>query len=134
MKTLFDSLVRTFTPIIVGAVLGWFVAAGIPLDPEFETALTLVIGAVFTVIYYLAVRLFETYVSPKFGWMLGLAKEPVYVTPAEKSQAQEIVSNAINVQGESHLLDEFMPVIAKVAAAPKTRAEARTLGAHNVEG
>lgn len=78
MKTLFDSLVRTFTPIIVGAVIGWFVTAGITLDPEFESALTLVVGAAFAGIYYLAVRLFELYVSPKFGWLLGLAKQPDY--------------------------------------------------------
>lgn len=81
MKTLFDSLVRTFTPIIVGAVLGWFTTSGITLDPEFETSLTLVIGAAFAGLYYLAVRLFELYVSPKFGWLLGLAKPPVYTTP-----------------------------------------------------
>lgn len=78
MKALFDSLVRTFTPIIVGAVLGWFTTSGITLDPEFETALTLVIGALFAGLYYLAVRVFEVYVSPKFGWLLGLAKQPDY--------------------------------------------------------
>lgn len=78
MKPLFDSLVRTFTPIIVGAVLGWFTTSGIKLDPEFETALTLVIGALFAGLYYLGVRLFELYVSPKFGWLLGLAKQPDY--------------------------------------------------------
>ncbi|PVE94982.1 hypothetical protein [Microbacterium sp. TPD7012] len=78
MKTLFDSLVRTFTPIVVGAVLAWFTTAGIALDPEFETALTLAVGGAFAGVYYLAVRLFELYVSPKFGWLLGLAKPPVY--------------------------------------------------------
>lgn len=78
MKALFDSLVRTLTPIIVGAVLGWFATSGITLDPEFETALTLVVGGAFAGVYYLAVRLFELYVSPKFGWLLGLAKQPEY--------------------------------------------------------
>lgn len=84
MKALFDSLVRTFTPIVVGAVLGWFATSGIALDPEFENALTLVVGGAFAGLYYLAVRLFELYVSPKFGWLLGLAKQPEYaVRPAE---------------------------------------------------
>ena len=78
MKTLFDSLVRTFTPIIVGGVLGWFATAGISLDPEFEGALTLAVSGLFAGLYYLAVRLFEIYVSPKFGWLLGLAKQPDY--------------------------------------------------------
>lgn len=81
MKTLFDSLVRTLTPIVAGAVIGWFVTAGITLDPEFEPALIIAITAAFQGVYYIAVRLFEKYVSPKFGWLLGLAKPPVYDKP-----------------------------------------------------
>lgn len=83
MKALADSLVRTFVPIIVGAVISFFVTSGIELDPEFEGALFLVVTAVLQGVYYLAVRLFELYVSPKFGWLLGLAKKPVY-TPVAK--------------------------------------------------
>lgn len=81
MKTLFDSLARTFTPIIAGAVIGWFVTIGIDLDPEFAPTLIIVITGAFQGLYYLAVRLFELYVSPKFGWLLGLAKTPAYETP-----------------------------------------------------
>lgn len=80
MKTLFDSLVRTFVPIVVGAVIGGFVAAGIELDPGVEPALIVAVTAAFQGLYYLVVRLFEKYVSPKFGWLLGLAKEPEYPT------------------------------------------------------
>lgn len=79
MKALFDSLVRTVVPLIVGAVISFFITRGIPLDPEFETSLTIALTAGFTGIYYIAVRLFETYLSPKFGWLLGLAKQPVYI-------------------------------------------------------
>lgn len=78
MRALFDSIVRTLTPIIVGAVVGWITTAGIALDPEFQGALTVVVGAAFSGIYYVAVRLLETYVTPKFGWLLGLAKAPEY--------------------------------------------------------
>ena len=78
MKSLFDSAVRTVVPIVVGAVIGWAVTNGITLDDQFEVALTLAITGAFQGLYYIAVRLFETYVSPKFGWFLGLAKEPVY--------------------------------------------------------
>lgn len=78
MKALYDSLVRTIVPIIVGAVLGWFVSNNITLDPEVELSLTIAITGAFQGIYYAAVRLFETYVSPKFGWLLGLAKTPEY--------------------------------------------------------
>lgn len=87
MKALFDSLVRTVVPLIVGAVLSFFVTRGIALDPEFESSLTVALTAAFTGVYYLAVRLFEVYVSPKFGWLLGLAKQPEYaVRPAETAR------------------------------------------------
>lgn len=89
MKALFDSIVRTFTPIIVGAVVGWFVTAGIPLDPEFEGALTLLVAAAFSLIYYVAVRVLETYVAPRFGWLLGIARQPVYVPDASTSTRAE---------------------------------------------
>ncbi len=84
MKTLFDSLVRTFVPIVVGAVIGWFVTAGIELDAGFEPALVIAVTAAFQGVYYLAVRLFEKYVSPKFGWLLGVAKTPIYVAPVKE--------------------------------------------------
>lgn len=78
MKALWDSIVRTVTPIIVGAVIAWAVSLGVTLDAEFEAALIVVVVGAFQGVYYIAVRLFETYVSPKFGWLLGLAKPPEY--------------------------------------------------------
>ncbi len=83
MKALYDSLVRTLVPIIVGAVLGWFVSNNIALDPEFELSLTVAITGAFQGVYYVAVRLFETYVSPRFGWLLGLAKTPKYTPKSD---------------------------------------------------
>lgn len=73
---LWASVARTIVPIVVGAVLGWFTAANIPVDPEFEGMLTTLLTALLTTAYYVAVRLFETYISPKLGWLLGYAKSP----------------------------------------------------------
>lgn len=78
MRALFDSIVRTLVPIIVGAVIGWATTRGITLDPEFEFALIAAVTAAFQGVYYIVVRLFELYVSPKFGWLLGLARKPEY--------------------------------------------------------
>lgn len=83
MRALFDSIVRTLTPIIVGAVVGWITTAGITLDSEFQAALTVVVSGVFSGLYYVAARLLETYVTPKFGWLLGLAKAPEYTASKE---------------------------------------------------
>lgn len=77
-KPFFDSLVRTVVPVAVGAVVAFFVTSGFALDPEFEVALTALLTGLLTVAYYGVARLLELYVAPKFGWLLGLAKAPVY--------------------------------------------------------
>ena len=87
MKNLFDSLVRTYVPWLVGVVLGWLVSLGIPLDPEVETQLTIAIMGVVTFIWYALVRVFEVYVSPKFGWLLGLGVSPEYTKKRGKYAA-----------------------------------------------
>lgn len=78
MKALWDSLVRTYVPWIVGAIIGWLISLGVPLDPEVETSLTAVIMLAASIIYYALARLAETYVSPKLGRLLGSAKAPTY--------------------------------------------------------
>jgi hypothetical protein len=75
-SALWASIVRTLVPIVVGSVVGALVSLGINLDPEFEVALTTLLTAAFSLIYYVAVRLLETFVTPKLGWLLGLAKAP----------------------------------------------------------
>jgi len=85
-SALWASIVRTLVPIIVGAVIGLAVSAGITLDPQFEAALTIAITAAFQAVYYIVVRLFETYVTPKLGWLLGLAKSPVAYTPESPAE------------------------------------------------
>ncbi|MGQ3384550.1 hypothetical protein [Glutamicibacter sp. TV12E] len=74
--TLWASTVRTIVPIVVGAVLGWFTAVNVTVDPEFEKALAALLTLLLTTVFYVLVRLVETYVSPKFGWLLGYAKSP----------------------------------------------------------
>ncbi len=77
LTALWASIVRTIVPIIVGAVVAFFVGRGVTLDPEFETLLGSALTLAFSGLYYIAVRLLETYVTPKLGWLLGLAKSPV---------------------------------------------------------
>lgn len=78
MKAIWDSLVRTYVPYIVTVIVGWLATLGVPLDGELAPALTAALFLGAGSIYYLIVRLLETYVSPKFGWLLGLAKTPEY--------------------------------------------------------
>ena len=80
-KAVWASIVRTLVPVIVGWVVGQLVALGLPLDPEFEASLGNLLTVAFSAIYYVGVRLLETYVTPKFGVLLGLAKTPNAYTP-----------------------------------------------------
>lgn len=75
-RSLWLSVIRTFCPLIVGGVLGWFASQGITVDPEFEEAFTGILMLVGSGLYYLVIRLFETYVSPKIGWLLGTSQSP----------------------------------------------------------
>ena len=85
MKTALDalwaSITRTLVPIIAGALITWAVNAGIELDPELAPTLNTLLTATFTAAYYLAARLLERYVSPRFGWLLGLAQQPTSYKP-----------------------------------------------------
>lgn len=81
MKAVFESVVRTVVPLIVGFALSLWAKAGIDPDPDFAANLTAALTVGFGALYHVAVRLLETYVAPRFGWLLGLAKTPEYRKP-----------------------------------------------------
>lgn len=78
MKALYDSLIRTFVPWLAGVIVTWLVSLGVPLDPEVAPKLLALLMLIASGLYYIVARLLEMYVSPKFGWLLGLAKQPDY--------------------------------------------------------
>lgn len=87
MKTALDafvaSFIRTYVPWAVGGILGLFTSLNVPLDAEFATTLAVVVTLAFQFVYYGIARLFERYVSPKLGWLLGKPAQPAaYVGPA----------------------------------------------------
>jgi hypothetical protein len=73
------SIIRTFVPVLVGQIMTWFAAKGI-LDSEGSISSLLITGLtlLFTTSYYAIVRFCEVYLSPRFGWLIGYAKRPVY--------------------------------------------------------
>lgn len=78
-KDYLTSIVRTIVPVTMGAILTWLAAHNIVIDGIFQDNLRLLLELVITGAYYALVRGFEHYVSPKFGWLLGIAKAPNYV-------------------------------------------------------
>lgn len=72
------SFLRTFAATVAGALITWLVAKGVTLDSTLQAPLTEVLFALFTGAYYLVARLLEHYVNDKFGWLLLVAKKPLY--------------------------------------------------------
>jgi hypothetical protein len=64
---------RVIVAAVVGFVISYALRHGADLS-NYQGALTTVL----TVAYYALVRILERYVTPKFGWLLGLAQQPVY--------------------------------------------------------
>lgn len=67
------SYVRTIVPAVVGAIIAWALHHGHDIH-GYEPQVT----AVVTAVYYALARLLEHYVSPRFGWLLGVAQTPLY--------------------------------------------------------
>jgi len=71
-------LTRTVVPLVVGYLLNLAAVKALGLtESQLTTALTLVVAGA----YWLAVRVFEVYVSPKFSRLLGSKASPVYAGP-----------------------------------------------------
>lgn len=72
------SLLRTLVPIAVGYLLSLPVISSSTVN---EDALTGLVTAIVSALYYAAARALERYVSPKFGWLLGAPVQPTYGRP-----------------------------------------------------
>lgn len=73
-----QSLIRTYVPYAIGAVLAWLVATlAIDLRGEFEAALIAFSVVVVQNVYYLIVRLAERKL-PMLGVLLGMPGQPAY--------------------------------------------------------
>jgi hypothetical protein len=88
MNDIVASFIRTIVPSIVAVLADWLAHWGLNLDANGMHGLEAFLITLFTAGYYLTVRLFETYVHPKFGWLLGYAKQPVYNAIAQQAVTQ----------------------------------------------
>lgn len=75
------SHVRTIVPMVVGLVIALALRHGVDLH-GYTPEITSVVSAV----YYAVARAAEHYLSPKFGWLLGVAALPKYAAPKRKAK------------------------------------------------
>ena len=77
MSTFFVQVIRSVVPIIVGWLVGLLAAASITVSPDVQAGLVVSVSTLAASLYYIAVAWLErTY--PVFGWLLGVARNPVY--------------------------------------------------------
>jgi hydrogenase/urease accessory protein HupE len=88
MSNVFVSLIRTWVPVAVGAIIGWVLSLGIfDVSAEDQAKVTATAVAAAIALYHGLVRYLERK-WPVFGWLLGSAKQPEYVTGTPKVQAE----------------------------------------------
>ena len=71
------SLIRTYVPIAVGALVAWLLTLGVTLDPASEAGLTVAGTGLLIATYYTLIRLLERR-WPWVGILLGSAQAPTY--------------------------------------------------------
>lgn len=71
------SLIRTWTPIGVGAAISWAATQGIDVSDSAKSALVALLTAVISGTYYALVRVAEQK-WPQLGWLLGSPNQPSY--------------------------------------------------------
>lgn len=83
-SNLTTGIIRTVTPVLVGALLTLLVHAGLHLNSD---VLTPVVDAGLTSAYYVGVRTLEHFKSSKWGWLLGKPSAPIYPTGTQTTIA-----------------------------------------------
>ena len=80
-KLAFDSLVRTYSPMLAGAIVGWLaIVLHIPVPDEVKSFVVLLIATLFAMLWYGILRLIEI-VRGRASKLLGLGlvkSEPNY--------------------------------------------------------
>lgn len=77
MNDFVTSLIRTYVPIAVGAVVSFLLTKGIELDANAQLGLVTFLTALLQGVYYLVARLLEQK-FPQLGFLLGSTKKPEY--------------------------------------------------------
>lgn len=78
MNNFVPSLIRTYVPLAVAALVTWLASSlHIVIDPSSQAGLVALALSVVFAVYYGGVRLLERR-WPKFGHLLGSKAQPVY--------------------------------------------------------
>lgn len=77
MSNFIIAVVRSLVPIIVGWLVGLLAAINVHVAPDIESGLIVSVSTLAASLYYVGVAWLERK-YPWFGWLLGVARKPVY--------------------------------------------------------
>lgn len=83
MSNFIIQIIRSVVPIAVGWVVGVLAAANVEIDAETKANLILSISTLAASLYYVLIAWFERRWA-WVGWLLGVARNPIYPTAAER--------------------------------------------------
>jgi hypothetical protein len=92
------SIIRTYVPIGVGALVSWFLTIGLNIDADGQAGLIVFMTGLSQAVYYAAVRALETR-WPGVGVLLGAAKSPDTYSKGDEAPAVAAV-DAVDVSDE----------------------------------
>ena len=81
MTNFVTSLIRTYVPILVGALASYFLTLGLELDANAQLGLVTFLTALLQGGYYLLARILERR-YPQLSVLLGSSTQPKYVEPS----------------------------------------------------
>lgn len=75
------SLIRTYAPVVAGAIISWLASVGLNVGAEANVGLTIFLTALTTGVYYLLARVLEAHWPVIGRVLLGSSRKPEYTDP-----------------------------------------------------
>lgn len=94
MNSLIIQIIRSSVPVGVGAGITWLISIGLTIPEDVAANTSIALVALISSLYYIAVAALEKKI-PAFGWLLGVARNPVY--PAQGEVAISVPSSTETV-------------------------------------
>jgi hypothetical protein len=79
MGNLIPSLIRTYVPIVIGALISWLITLGVEIDDSVQAGLVTALTGLLIAVYYTLIRLLEKK-WPALSILLGSSQIPAQYT------------------------------------------------------
>ena len=80
------SQIRTYVPILVGALIAWLATMGLNLDTDTQSGLVIFLTGALQALYYFVARVIERRWPQSGSFLLGSSAKPVYTTDTTQSK------------------------------------------------